>query len=72
MGANVVFILAVIGWVGVTSAILFLGLKFTVGIRVPEADEVRWIYTSPVFFICFKNFPLCLLSVICSKIMRSD
>ncbi|CAM9194013.1 unnamed protein product, partial [Ascophyllum nodosum] len=41
VGANVVFILAVIGWVGVTSAILFLGLKFTVGIRVPEADELR-------------------------------
>ena len=45
VGANVVFILAVIGWVGFTSAMLFLGIKFTIGIRVPEADEVRWMHT---------------------------
>ncbi|CAM9900198.1 unnamed protein product [Ascophyllum nodosum] len=43
VGANVVFILAVIAWVGITSSILFVTIKFTVGIRVPEKDELQGI-----------------------------
>ena len=39
LGANIVFVLAVIGWTGVTSTILFLGCKATVGVRVSKEVE---------------------------------
>lgn len=41
VAANVVFILAIIAWVGVTCTILFATIKFTIGIRVPKEMEVR-------------------------------
>jgi Amt family ammonium transporter len=34
-------ILAIIGWVLVTAGILFFGIKFTMGMRVSEAEEIR-------------------------------
>uniref|UniRef100_A0A7S2QUY7 Ammonium transporter n=1 Tax=Triparma pacifica TaxID=91992 RepID=A0A7S2QUY7_9STRA len=34
LAANVVFIIAVILWVGITSTLLFLGCKMTIGVRV--------------------------------------
>jgi len=40
VGANFVFILAIIAWVGATCAILFLGIKHTIGIRVDDDMEV--------------------------------
>jgi Amt family ammonium transporter len=39
LGANAVFILAVIAWSGVMSTILFLGCKYTIGVRVSREVE---------------------------------
>ena len=39
LAANAVFVLAVLGWVGVTSAILFLVCYFTIGVRVSSDVE---------------------------------
>ncbi|GMH72548.1 hypothetical protein TrLO_g15878 [Triparma laevis f. longispina] len=39
LAANLVFILAVIAWTGVLSTILFLGCKFTIGVRVSTEVE---------------------------------
>ncbi|GMI10309.1 hypothetical protein TrVE_jg4462 [Triparma verrucosa] len=39
LAANLVFILAVIAWTGVLSTVLFLGCKFTIGVRVSTEVE---------------------------------
>lgn len=39
LGANLVFILALVAWVGTTSFVLFYGLKKTIGLRVSAEDE---------------------------------
>jgi len=38
--ANLVFILSVLTWVGVTCMALFLGIKYTVGIRTTSSEEI--------------------------------
>lgn len=38
-GANFVFVLLVIGWVGGLSILLFAGIKYTIGIRISAEDE---------------------------------
>lgn len=43
VAANIVFILAIIAWVGVTCTILFTAIKYTIGIRVPKEMEVGWL-----------------------------
>lgn len=43
VAANVVFILAIIAWVGITCTILFTVIRFTIGIRVPKEMEVGWV-----------------------------
>jgi len=40
VGANVVFILAVIAWVCATCMALFMAIKFTIGMRVDKEMEV--------------------------------
>lgn len=41
-GANVLFVLAQTVWVGGTAVILFLGIKYTLGLRVNNTiEEVR-------------------------------
>merc|ERR1711871_26406 len=40
LGANLVFILAIIGWTGTLSTLLFMGCKLTIGVRVSlEVEE---------------------------------
>lgn len=39
--AQIIGVSAIIAWVVVTSAILFGAIKFTIGMRVPEDEEVR-------------------------------
>jgi len=40
-GANVIFVLAQMAWVGGTALILFLGIKYTLGLRINnEIEEV--------------------------------
>lgn len=39
LGVNCLFILAIIGWVGTTCMVLFLTLKYTVGVRVEKEVE---------------------------------
>ncbi|CAN0323724.1 unnamed protein product, partial [Discosporangium mesarthrocarpum] len=39
LAAAIVFVLAILAWVGVTCAILFVGIKVTVGIRVSKEME---------------------------------
>lgn len=41
VAASVMYILGILGWVGVTCAILFTGIKMTVGLRVSKEVEVR-------------------------------
>ena len=38
-GANLFFLVVILLWVGGMSSILFLGMKFTVGVRVPPEIE---------------------------------
>ena len=40
LGVQIVGILAVAAWTMLTSAILFLAIKYTVGLRVSEAEEL--------------------------------
>lgn len=44
VAANLLFILAVIGWVGATCMTLFMIIKFTVGMRVSKEMEVQYYY----------------------------
>lgn len=39
LGANLLFILALVAWVGTTSFVLFYGIKKTIGLRVSAEDE---------------------------------
>lgn len=41
VAAAVVFILAIIAWVGAACGVLFMVIKFTVGMRVSKEMEVR-------------------------------
>lgn len=45
VAANLLFILAVIGWVGATCMTLFMAIKFTVGMRVSKEMEVQHYHT---------------------------
>lgn len=39
LGANIVFVLVVLGWVGGTSILLFAGIKYTIGLRISAEEE---------------------------------
>ena len=41
LGVQLIGVLAVAGWVFLTAAILFLTLKFTLGLRVSKDEEVK-------------------------------
>jgi Amt family ammonium transporter len=40
LGIQALAAAAIIGWTAATSAVLFLGLKFTIGLRVSEEEEM--------------------------------
>jgi len=40
LAANVVFLLAVVAWVGLLSLVMFITIKLTIGIRVSKAQEM--------------------------------
>ena len=45
-GANFFFMIVILLWVGGMSAILFLGMKFSIGVRVPEEIETAGMDSS--------------------------
>lgn len=62
VGGAVVFILAIVAWVGGMCAILFTTIKFTVGMRVSKEMEVRFFLSCMWVFYrgssrhrCFKS-----------------
>lgn len=44
LAANLVFLLAVAGWVGLTALVLFVVTKLTIGIRVSKQQEIAGMY----------------------------
>ena len=45
-GANLFFLVVILLWVGGMSSILFLGMKFSIGVRVPEDVETAGMDSS--------------------------
>jgi Amt family ammonium transporter len=41
--AQLIAMVTVVAWTGITSAIVFMGIKYTIGLRIPEADELAGV-----------------------------
>jgi Amt family ammonium transporter len=41
--AQLIAMVTVVAWTGTTSAIVFMGIKYTIGLRIPEADELAGV-----------------------------
>ncbi|MEE9278368.1 MAG: ammonium transporter [Dehalococcoidia bacterium] len=57
LGAQIIGILAVFGWVGVTSLILFLTIKYTIGLRVTEQEELAGLDVEEHGIGAYPEFP---------------
>ena len=57
LGAQVIGIVAIFGWVTVTAGILFLAIKHTVGLRVSEAEELAGIDVTEHGIGAYPEFP---------------
>ena len=58
LGVQVVGILAVFGWVVVTSGVLFLAIKYTVGLRVSPEEELAGLDVEEHGIGAYPEFPL--------------
>jgi Amt family ammonium transporter len=41
--AQLIAMVTVVAWTGITSAIVFMGIKYTIGLRIPESDELAGV-----------------------------
>lgn len=63
MAANLVFLVAVVAWVGLATLFLFVVTKLTIGIRVSKQQEIDGMYVVVLFRLFFVAPLLPLLSV---------
>ncbi len=51
LAANVVFLLAIVAWVGLLALVMFVTIKLTIGIRVSKAQEMAGMYVLCSWFV---------------------